>query len=63
MRGAQIRLRQRRRGDTPAFVLHGGTRGPRPQRDGEGESSEAEPPEAQLNMGGLREQEVRRFWQ
>ena len=39
MRGAQIRLRQSRRGDTPAFVLHGGTRGPRPQRDGEGGTS------------------------
>ena len=39
MRGAQNRIRQSRRGDTPAFVLHGGTRGRRPQRDGEGGTS------------------------
>ena len=55
MRGAQIDNEPGRVG-APLSPFCEGTRGPRPHRDGEGGSSEAEPPEAQLNMWGLTEQ-------
>ena len=52
MRGAQIDNEPGRVG-APLSPFCEGTRGPRPQRDGEGGSSEAEPPEALYDVTGL----------